>query len=140
GGTPAAHGRRSRRLGGWTRPSAETVHFSASHGSGCSVTRLRRTSGACASRVTRSTAACCALGASRLNVGGSERSDAVRIPPRTGPLTLDEEEGGAPRLHEIARISAPARAGYRICRATVDVIGQRVGWGQRIDFPGLSGG
>src|SRR4051794_23799371 len=110
-----------------TRPSGETVHFSASQGSGWSVVRLIRTSGACTSRVTASTGACCAFGPRRLKVAGSDRSDAVSVPPRTDPLAAagDDEDGGAPPpVHAAAQSSTQTAIAGRMCRATLDLIGQ----------------
>src|SRR5262245_19475538 len=110
-----------------TRPSSDTVHFSASHGSGCCVVRLRRTSGAWVRRVTASTAACWALGPRRLNEWGSVRDEAISDPPWAGAVFVADEDGGAPLLHAMASNSTAARAaraGLRRCRATLDLIGQ----------------
>src|SRR5207248_5028884 len=95
------------------------------HGSGWSVTRLMRTRGACASRVTASVAACCALGAIRLKVAGSDRREAVRDPPRTGPAgdaVVEPDGGGA--LHAAASTRTPIVAVLRRCRATLEPTGQ----------------
>jgi hypothetical protein len=127
-GVPSEKATPSRSVSVMTRPSAETDHFSASQGSGWSVVRFRRTSGACIRRVSASTAACCALGARRLNVGGSERRDAVSDPPRTGPAGVadvdDADDEGCSRLHAMAATSDAATRKGRSGRAILDLTGQ----------------
>src|SRR5215471_4483059 len=123
-GAPSEKVTPSRSVSVMTRPSGETVHFSASQGSGSSVVRSRRTSDACTSRVTASTAACWALGPRRLNVWGSDRSEAVSVPPRAGAVAAVEEDAGAPRLHAMAHSSAQTGIASRTYRTTLDLIGQ----------------
>jgi hypothetical protein len=61
-----------------------------------------------------------------LNVGGSERSDAVSDPPRTaGDAAADDaDDRGCSRLHAIAATSDAATRTRRSGRAILDLTGQ----------------
>src|SRR3954452_7580982 len=109
------------------RPSGETVHFSASHGSGSPETRLMRTSVAWVRRATASTAACAALGANRVKVLGSLRSDATSVPPRTGPVPADFSGVGAVPEHAASTAAARIPANWRMYRPSLDLTGQLLG-------------
>ena len=94
-GAPSDHWRPSRRVRVCTSPSGDVVHDSASQGSTSCVARLTRTSLPCVSSETSSTAK--SRETRRLNDRGSERTEAVSVPPRAGRST-GGAAGAGPRL------------------------------------------